>query len=301
VKVVTSLLDIPPTISPIALTIGIFDGIHLGHQTIIKELHRLTRKSGTRVLLTFSNHPSHILKPDAPVPLLISFEHRLHLLRRYGVDLVIALPFTREIAKQSYSEFLTKLYQKLPFNDLVLGEGAAFGKDCKGDAEHLQPLSQEMSFNTHYLKKERHHKETTSSGLIRSLVSEKKLKKVKKLLGRPYSIWKSFDNADIKKENEALYSWTFEESNLCMLPSGVYGIDFEANEETIPAIAFIQSQQDSSGSYSTVTIYFESEPQKSSSVNLSFVEYLHSELDPTLFQSTPASILEDLSTQPSLS
>ena len=55
---------------------------------------------------------------------------------------MIALPFTREFAEQSYSEFLTNLHQKLPFNELVLGDGAAFGKNCDGDAEHLQTFAQ---------------------------------------------------------------------------------------------------------------------------------------------------------------
>lgn len=300
-KVVTTLEEIPPAVSPIALTIGIFDGIHLGHQTIIKELHKLTRKTGTRVLLTFSNHPSQLFHPESPIPLLMSFKHRLHLLERYGIDLVIALPFTREFSQQSYQECIETLRKKLPFQDLVLGEDASFGKNCEGDEEHLKRLSMQMGFKAHYLKKERHHKETISSGLIRNLVQEGKLKKIKKYLGRPYSIWKSLDPMAIKKENDSLYSWSFETSELCSLPSGVYGIDFEGERNSFPAIAFIQNHQDLTGSISTVTVYLESEPPKTPSVNLSFVEYLHPEIDPTLFQSTPASILEDLSAQPSLS
>ena len=300
-KIVTSLEEIPPATSPIALTIGIFDGIHLGHQEIIKELHKLTRRSGTRVLLTFSNHPSHILNPDKPVSLLMSFEHRLHFLERYGIDLAIALPFTREFSEQSYEAFLKTLHEKLPFNELVLGEGATFGKDCKGDAEHLAILAQKMGFKIHYMKKERYHKDIISSHLLRSLVKKRKLKKIKKLLGRPYSIWKRFDSFAVTKENVALYSWSFEETQLCMLPSGVYGIDFEIDGGTLPAIAFLRSSEDLSGSHLFVTVYLEKQPPSCLSVNLSFIEYLHSEIDPTLFQSPPRSILENLSAQHSLS
>ncbi|WP_420422276.1 adenylyltransferase/cytidyltransferase family protein [Simkania sp.] len=300
-KVVTKLEDIPPAVTPIALTIGIFDGIHLGHQAIIKELHKLTRKTGTRVLLTFSNHPSQIFQPEAPTPLVMSFQHRLHLLKLYGIDLVIALPFTREFSQQSYIECMEALRKKLPFQELVLGEDASFGKNREGDEEHMKALADQMGFKTHYLKKERHHKETISSGMIRNFIQEGKLKKIKKYLGRPYSIWKPLDPDAIKKENETLYSWSFETSELSSLPSGVYGVDFEGEPDTLPAIAFIQNAQDLSGPLSTVTVYLESEPPNTPSVNLSFVEYLHPEIDPTLFQSTPASILEDLSAQPSLS
>lgn len=300
-KVVTRLEDIPPAVAPIALTIGIFDGIHLGHQAIIKELHKLTRKTGTRVLLTFSNHPSEIFQPQSPTPLILSFEHRLHLLKLYGIDLVIALPFTRGFAEQSYVECMEALRKKLPFQELVLGEGASFGKNREGDEERLKTLASQMGFKTHYLKKERHHKEMISSGMVRNFVQEGKLKKIKKYLGRPYSIWKLLEPNALKKENETLHSWSFETSQLCSLPSGVYGVDFEGEPDTLPAIAFIQNSQDLSGSLSTVTVYLESEPPNTPSVNLSFVEYLHPEIDPTLFQSTPQSILENLSAQPSLS
>lgn len=300
-KLVTNLTDIPLVTPPVALTIGIFDGVHLGHQTIIKDLHKLTRKSGTKTLLTFLNHPSHILHPNKRIPLLISFTHRLELLKKYGIDLVIALPFTATLSQTSYREFLTNLYCKLPFNELVLGEGASFGKDCRGDAKHLKALAQNMGFTTHYRKKARNHKDVISSGFIRTLVQEGQLKKIKKLLGRPYSIWKRFDQSAFIKENEALYSWSFEETHLCMLPSGVYGIDFEVDKNSFPAIAFLRNNSSPNESSLCITIYLEKDPPNCTSANLSFIEYLHPEIDLTLFQSTSKSVLEHLSTQPSLS
>lgn len=286
-KVVDSIENIPPCISPIALTIGMFDGIHLGHQSIIKKLHQLTRKTGTRVLLTFSNHPSEVLRAHDPVPLIMTLEHKLYLLKKYGMDLVIALPFTREFSEQSYLDFLRPLHAKLPFSDLVLGTGAAFGKNREGDATHLQAFEKEMGFKAHYLKKESHHKETISSGVVRQLIVERKLKKIKKRLGRPYTLW--HPTTLFRQENESLYSWTFEEPKLCMLPSGVYGIDLDS----LSGIAFIRGHR--------VTLYVEKEPPPPGPTTIAFSEYLHSELDPTLFQSKPASILEDLSAQPSCS
>ena len=300
-KVVRSLSDIPTATAPIALTIGVFDAVHLGHQAIIKDLHKITRKSGTRALLTFSNHPSETLRPDSPTPLLMTFNHRLYLLEKYGIDLIIALPFTQEFAKQSYSEFLTSLHKKLPFSQLVLGEGATFGKNREGDSKHLNAIQQELEFETHYIKKEHHHKETISSGLIRTLVQEGNLKKIKKYLGRPYSLRHSFTPAQVRVENASLFSWSFEEKNLCMLPSGMYGVDLEWEEKTLPGIAFLSSKTDLRGSTLFVSIYVEKEPPKTASLNIFFVEYLHSEIDPSLLKMTPSSNIENFSAEPSLS
>ena len=300
-KIVTTLTDIPSCSAPIALTIGMFDGIHLGHQEIIKHLHKLTRHSGTRALLTFSNHPSHILTPDKSIPLVISFKHRLELLKKYGIHLVIALPFTAEFSQESYKNFLINLYNKLPFNELILGEGASFGKDCEGDAEHVKELAQTMNFQTHYLKKERYHKEVISSRFLRTLIEKRKIKKIKKMLGRPYSIWKSFDQSYLTKENKTLYCWSFEQSHLCALPTGVYGINFEMDDTSLPGIAVLYAKKNLNYSTLSVTVYLEKEPPNHPSVNLSFIEYLNAEIDPPLFESTPVSILKNLSTQPSLS
>lgn len=300
-KVTYHLEDIPQTRKPVVLTIGVFDGVHLGHQHIIKSLHKLTRKGGTKALFTFTNHPQHILSSKKPTPLLTSFKHRLHLLEKYGIDLVIAASFTREFSEQSYTSFLTKLHDKLPFSHLVLGEGSAFGKNREGDASSLKELEKKLGFEMHFLKKENYHKEEISSGRIRAFVEEGKLKKAKKCLDRPYSIWTPFSYNDVMKETEDLYSWTYSAENLCLLPSAVYGVDLEWEKESQPAIAFLRGQNTLNGTHLSLTVYFEKAPPKSQFLNISFVEYLHSEMNPELASSAPASILQDLSSQLSLS
>ena len=120
-KIVTSLEEIPKLEGPIALSIGMYDGVHLGHQLLLNRLQKLTRKGGTRVLLTFSNHPSHLFTPNRPVPLISRLEHRLKLLEG-KVDLVIVLPFTQAFANQTYSIFFASLREFLPFDFLIVGE-----------------------------------------------------------------------------------------------------------------------------------------------------------------------------------
>lgn len=278
-KVTTSLADTPALPSPIALAIGVFDGVHLGHLALIKHLHKLTRKGGTRVLLTFSNHPIQILRSQAPPPLLLSLGHRLYLLEKYGINLTIVLPFTKELSEMSYSHFFQFLHSTLPFTALVMGEGATFGKGREGNSSTLKGLSKEMGFELHVLKKESYHKETISSSQIRSLVEKGELKKIKKLLGRPYSLWRPLPLEEIKQENEALFSWTFEESHLCHLPQGVYGVDLQGEEETLPAVAFLRTKHELHLPSLCVTIYLEKKPLKSGPFFICFVQYMHRDID----------------------
>ena len=298
-KIITDIDSLPEFDSPAALTIGVYDGVHLGHQAIIKQLHKHTRKNGTRVILTFSNHPSRVLNSDRPIALITSLNHRLHLFEEFGIHITLVLPFTPAFSQQSYKNFLTTLHAKVPFNFLALGEGAAFGKNREGNEANLTALGEEMGFEVEYLKKESHHKEVISSGHIRQLIEEGKLKKIKKLLGRPYSIQTAFDPLEVVKENDTLYKWTFSCQNLCLLPSAVYAIDIEGVEKT-PAIGFLNGSTTLTGETElSLSLFFERIPSASDQLNLAFIEYMHSELTPQLL--TPSSLLQKLFPQPSLS
>lgn len=298
-KVITDIENIPDFDSPIALTLGVYDGVHLGHQAIIKHLHKQTRKEGTRVILTFSDHPSHVFTPNHPVPQITTLSHRLQLFEEYGMHAAIVLPFTQALAKQPYEAFIAALYAKLPFTSLTLGEGAAFGKDREGNAQNLTNLGKIMGFETHFLKKESHHKDPISSGRIRTLIEEGALKKVKKLLGRPYSLRAPFNPGEIIRENDTLYKWTVSFENMCLLPSAVYAIDIEGNEKT-SAIGFLEGSHTVTGKTElSLTLFFERIPSSHDCLNIVFVEYMHNKLSPELL--SPTNPLQKLFPQPSLS
>ncbi len=304
-KLFSQLQEIDFFPSPIALTIGVFDGIHLGHLRLIKELHYLTRKGGTRAVITFINHPSTVLFQKKYVPFLISFKHRIHLFEKYGIDLVIALPFTQEFAHQSYETFLSLVYHQLPFSHLVLGQGDAFGRNREGNETNLKILEKKIGFQTHCLKKEQKYKKIISSQAIRILIQEGKLKKAKKMLGRPYSLWRPFEIDLISQEEENLFSWSFEETDLCHLPSGVYGVDLEWEEKKLPAIAFLNGQTDTHTdthkNHLSVMIYFDLPHPNESFVTICFIKYLCPKIDPSLFNLSQMKLLETMATQPSLS
>lgn len=133
----TTLTKLPKISGPIYLTIGNFDGVHLGHQAL---LSHLKKKGGTSVVLTFSNHPSTLFNPQNPLKPLCSLEERLSRIENVGIDIALIIPFTRELSELSYREFMEMIQRALPFTSLVLGEGAAFGKNREGTPARLKEL-----------------------------------------------------------------------------------------------------------------------------------------------------------------
>lgn len=290
-KVVNSIVEIPELEGPIALSIGVFDGVHLGHQTILKELQKETKKGGTRVALTFSNHPSTFLHPNTPVPIIIPFEQRLGLLEEAGIDLVIALPFNQIFANQTYESFFKTLHESLPFEHLVVGDDARFGKDRLGGLKELEALN---LFHAHFLKKETYQKETISSGTIRSYLEKGNLKKVKKMLGRPYSLRLPFDALNVIREDEVQYKWVTGTEKIALLPSGVYAVDLETAGKKVSAITFYRGSQNINKETSvSLTLIFEKELTPTNEIEITFVSYLHDDLEEQPF-SSKANLLQSL-------
>ncbi|MCP5509066.1 MAG: FAD synthetase family protein [Chlamydiales bacterium] len=181
---VTTIDDIPQKLdTPIAVTLGSYDGIHLGHQSIFKRLKQLGK---TSVVVTFSNHPSEVLTPGHIVQLIYPPETKLKLIEALGIDLTVLLPFTLETASNTYDQFLLKLRQKLPFDYLILGEDARLGKGRTGTPDAIRALAQNQGFSVEYLPKLEKDGGPVSSGRIRKLLSAGAITEASHLLGRPY-------------------------------------------------------------------------------------------------------------------
>lgn len=164
-----SLDQIPPLKGPIALSIGTFDGVHIGHQHLISEL----KKQGTPVVITFANHPSETLGKPVPEP-ICSLDERLRRLEKMGVALAIVLDFDQTLSHMSYEAFLQTIKAKLPFTTLILGHGSRFGKGAQGDETAVKSLENKLHFKAIYLPKLEQGGETVSSGRIRKLKAELK-------------------------------------------------------------------------------------------------------------------------------
>jgi riboflavin kinase/FMN adenylyltransferase len=158
-----------------ALTIGFFDGVHLGHQALLKKL----RAHPHTTILTFANHPRTVLSPPAP-PLLLSLPEKLELLKPFADELLV-VPFTLEMAQTPFE----KLLDSFDLSHLLLGVGAAFGKDRQGNEERTRAYAAKRGFTVEYVPKLLFEGEPVSSSRIRKALSEKKMNLVNQLLGRP--------------------------------------------------------------------------------------------------------------------
>ncbi len=213
---ITDINDTPPIDRPCGLTIGSFDGVHLGHQALLKRLRQKLPSNALLAVFTFSNHPSHHFAPQAPTPLICPPLQKAKLLGDYGADIVILTPFTPEFSKTSFDKFLHLLKQKLSFSTLVLGIGATFGKHKEGNEENVKRLAPELGFEVEYLPKFTLHNTPVSSGRIRSFISQGALHDVQACLGRPYSLM-----AHLNAEDDRYF---FNVKGLCLPPEGVYPV-----------------------------------------------------------------------------
>jgi len=168
-----------PFDEPIHLTLGNFDGVHLGHKALLQHV----KNQGTSAALTFQSHPAFTLFPKSALPLLSTYEEKIALIENEGIDLLIVLEF-ETVQKMPYDIFLKALHSALPFASLSLGEGAQFGYKRKGTKERLIPLAKELGFNLSYLPKISLDGLPLSSGEIRKWKSAGKLDLVEKALGR---------------------------------------------------------------------------------------------------------------------
>jgi riboflavin kinase/FMN adenylyltransferase len=171
------------------VTIGVFDGVHLGHKYLISQLKELAKKQGLQAaVITFDKHPQEILNPGFHPLYLIDISEKEALLKNEGVDSVIILTFTEELANLSAKDFLSLLKMRIKMHGMVVGPDFAFGRNTEGNIKTIQRLSAEMDFSLTIVPHMMLENEIVSSTAIRYALINGKMDQVKKLLGRPFSL-----------------------------------------------------------------------------------------------------------------
>ncbi len=214
-KIFRSLAEVPTDFGPSIVTIGNFDGVHCGHQTVIREVVARAKQQNARaVLVTLDPHPAKILRPDkAPkliTPMLPSptggvpplreagvgiaqtretLPLKLELLRDTGLDAVLLLPFTEEFSRTTPRIFCeTVLRDALHAAEVHEGENFRFGYGAEADMHSLESLGRDCGFTAHVFDPLKIGRETISSSRIRTLIAEGNVSAARRLLGRPFSI-----------------------------------------------------------------------------------------------------------------
>ena len=189
-RIVRGLDSVPPDARPSAVALGTFDGVHLGHRAILGTALGRARAVGLdAVACTFDRHPMEILNPErAPLP-ITTVEERLALIGETGVDVVIVLAFTRELAAIEPEAFVKDvLLGRLRAREIVVGDSHRFGRAARGDARMLVDLSGRFGFQAHVVPPMAVDGAVVSSSEIRAALQRGDVSGAARSLGRPYGI-----------------------------------------------------------------------------------------------------------------
>jgi riboflavin kinase/FMN adenylyltransferase len=244
-KIIRSLKEVDQPYHRAVVTIGNFDGVHLGHQALIHEvIEKAVSISGTSMAVTFEPHPMRVLNGSNHPPLITILDQKIELIERMDLDVLIVIPFTREFAALSPRAFVEDiLIRKLGMVTIVVGKDYTFGRDREGTVGMLKTFAELFDFElvlADWIGANRAPEGRISSTRIRDLVLEGKVIDVQPLLGRYYQVRGTvstgrdrggkllgFPTANINLQDE-----------LCP-KTGVYAVTVECDSETFDGVANI--------------------------------------------------------------
>ena len=183
------LEDLPALGVPLHLALGVFDGVHVGHQAVIaRAVDAAAREGGLAGLLTFDPHPIRVIAPGkAPTNLLETLEHKARVVGDVGVQLFIPLHFDMEFARMEASEFIAQL-TVAPVRTIAVGEDWRFGHHRSGDVTFLEQEAARRGFTLEAVPPVMHDGERVSSSRIRQAIRDGNLDAAEQMLGRPYTV-----------------------------------------------------------------------------------------------------------------
>jgi riboflavin kinase/FMN adenylyltransferase len=207
----------------VVLTIGNFDGVHLGHQALIRQVVREAREAGLRSdLLTFHPHPQSVLREDPP-PIITTLPLRLRLFEELGLDAAHIVPFTRAFARRSARVFVMEdLLTRFRVRKLIIGFDFHFGRNREGSAEVLRQLSVEHGFAFEVFPAVSLGGEKVSSSRIRAALAEADFAVAESMLGRPYSVLETVVRGEQRGRRIGFPTLNLVPDERLPLPFGVY-------------------------------------------------------------------------------
>ena len=189
-RVLRSISELSELSGPLFLAIGVFDGVHLGHQTVISTSAKHAKEAeGTAVVVTFDPHPVKVLRPNNAPHLLTATQHKIALIRDLGVEHLLVLHFDRTFAATSPEDFVLQLVENSkPLREICVGHEWSFGKGRAGNLALLKKLGEIHGFKVIGVEAVKVNGEVVSSTAIRQAVEAGDLVKATQMLGREYTI-----------------------------------------------------------------------------------------------------------------
>ena len=197
-KIYHSIEEFKPVKNAV-VTIGTFDGVHLGHRKIIERIQQLAKASdGETVILTFFPHPRMILHPeDQSLKMINTIDEKAQLLKQFGVDHLIITPFTRDFSNQTAEEYIRDiLVKKIGTKKIVIGYDHRFGKDRQGGLAELQQLAPVYGYEVVEIPEQDIHDVAVSSTRIRQALLKADIEPANEFLGYPFFITGKVNRGD---------------------------------------------------------------------------------------------------------
>jgi riboflavin kinase / FMN adenylyltransferase len=229
--------------APGILTIGTFDGVHLGHQKILQRLAELKEKTGLRtVVLTFDPHPRKVLFPEQKdLKLLTLVDEKLELLEKHGVDITVVYPFSKQFSALSSEKYIQEiLIKSLNVKQLVIGYDHKFGRDRGGDIRTLRSYAPHYDFNVEEISAQDIENISVSSSKIRKALEEGNLEQASRFLGHRYSL-----SGKVVRGKQLGRELGYPTANLQVHPDklipgkGIYFAEAEFDDKTYPGMMSI--------------------------------------------------------------
>ncbi|PYK83412.1 MAG: hypothetical protein DME41_07015 [Verrucomicrobia bacterium] len=189
-EILRSIPELERLRGPLFLAIGVFDGVHRGHQAVIStSADHGAASNGTPVVVTFDPHPEKVLRPQAAPHLLSATEHKIALIRALGVEHLLIITFDKQFAATEPEDFVQKLViQSKPLQEICVGHEWSFGKNRRGNLDLLKKLGAKFNFDVVGIPPVKINGAVVSSTAIREAIEKGDLAKAAEMLGREYTI-----------------------------------------------------------------------------------------------------------------
>ncbi|MDG1856824.1 MAG: bifunctional riboflavin kinase/FAD synthetase [Verrucomicrobiota bacterium] len=225
-KTIQHFEALPTGEQPVFCAIGMFDGLHLGHQSVLKHLIDQARSTkGLSVVLTFQTHPAELLTPDRSPKLIYPTDYKQALLESIGVDIAWMIPFDKRLSQMSAEDFVEKIrHYTHNLSGISVGSNFSFGSRRKGNVDLLKDCGKHHGFQVEGKVPLHYGEDLVSSTRIRHLIQSGDIEMTSKLLGRPYSLMGQVISGDGLGRKLGFPTANLDCQRLALPPLGVYAI-----------------------------------------------------------------------------
>ncbi len=257
-KIYHDLLDKAIQRKKRCVAIGVFDGVHRGHQKILKQVVRDARRGHARSMaITFEPHPVKVLKPKAAHPILISLAHRLRFFEKMGFRETLVVRFNKRFSKIPHEIFLKRLLlKKLGMVSLAVGHDFRFGHRGQGNTSYLGKQSEALGFRLFVSRPVRANNQIISSTLIRRLIESGRLVKAKQMLGRPVSVYGTVVHGRGRGEKVGFPTANLNPHHETLPPAGVYAAWGYLNKKRLRGVIHVGERPTFQDRERTLEVHF---------------------------------------------